>query len=101
MAKIIYKNWEARVYPPLVAGAPPVVEAEPAAPAPRSRLPWWALLWYIAYASIVGGAYITFASGNANTTQPDWWVDILLAWLVALALWGVTLRIYTMGRKHV
>ena len=55
MPAIKLKNMEMRVYPPpLVDGTPPVVP-EPDAPPPRG-VPWWAMLWYIVYASIIGAA---------------------------------------------
>jgi hypothetical protein len=102
MAKVQYRNLDTKVYPPLIAGAPPGApadEAEPPMTTVRRGAPWWAVLWYIGHISIVGAAYITLLSQPQETLGGPAWQAIPIGSAAALLLWGITLTVRKRARR--
>lgn len=87
--------------PPLVKGAPPIgPESEPEYAPPRPRLcAVLALLWYIAFASILGASYIYLLKYPLPADHITPWPSALLGVVVGLVLWGITLLLRRCARR--
>ena len=88
-SKIAYFEYGKVYPPPLVDGTPPVVP-EPDAPPPRG-VPWWAMLWYIMYASIIGAAALEVLRQPPTTST---FAGAILGIGAALLLWAITLFVH-------